>query len=184
MKKIKFSKKHYLSWVLLPYFCMAGLHCSAAENDENTSVTESTDEESYPWKGIIQHEATSGVVTLSDLQLNKSGRVIMVKPGERIEGEVLCTFNRKECSKFAFYRIIIGINGIGPQTSVYNGFCLLKEKSSESFSFSAPEKDGVYQIRFRLVDAFSENTAFEKWKDAQGEDPGAGTTIGVIIVKS
>ena len=138
--------------------------------------------ESYPWKGIIQDEATSGVVTLSDLTLNGQGRFAKVKPGTRINGEVKCTFDQNLCSKFSFYRIVIGIHEKGPFTSIYNGYCVLTGKSTEKFSFTAPSEGGIYQIRFRVSESYSEQEALNDWKDIKGIEPDSSTTIGVLVV--
>ncbi|MBI2743617.1 MAG: hypothetical protein HYX48_06845 [Chlamydiales bacterium] len=146
----------------------------------NARADESVD--SYPWKGLVEDEATSGVVTLSDLKLNGHSRVAIVKPGEEVQAEVQCSFDRAHCSKFSLYRIVIGIEGTGPLTSIYNSFCLLTERSHEKFVFKAPEKTGLYQLRFRVANTLYKKDALLTWTDKQGEEPGAGTTIGILIV--
>jgi hypothetical protein len=139
--------------------------------------------ESYPWKGIVQDEATSGVVTLSDLSLNGHGRITTVKAGEMVQGTVNCTFDRDLCDKLALYRIVIGIHEMGPLTTIYNGFCLLTGKSTEQFSFQAPATSGFYQIRFRVSESFEEKEALDDWKDRDGNEPSSSTVIGILVVK-
>lgn len=139
--------------------------------------------ESYPWKGIVQDAATSGVVTLSHLDLNGNGRVTKVPANQTIQGKVNCLFDRNLCDKLALYRVVIGIDGIGPLTTIYNGFCLLTGESTETFTFQAPSESGVYQIRFRVSESFSEQESLSDWKDRGGNEPGAGTTIGILIVE-
>jgi len=137
--------------------------------------------ESYPWKGLIQDEATSDVVTLSRLTLNGHSRVAVVKPGEQIQGEVKCAFDSKKCSKFALYHIVIGIHGEGPMTSIYNGMCLFARDSFKKFALTAPERQGVYQVRFKTVRSLFKKTAFKSWSE---EEPGTGSTIGILVVKA
>src|SRR5579872_1246374 len=79
----------------------------------------------YHWKGLIEDEASSGPVTLSHLQLNGHSRAVVVKPGQRIEGIVLCNLDREKCSSLSFYRVVLGIKGQGPQTTVGNELGIL-----------------------------------------------------------
>jgi hypothetical protein len=139
--------------------------------------------EHYSWKGIIEDTATSGPVTLKHLELNDHSRAVVVKPGERIEAEVKCNLDPDQCSIFGLYRIVVGIKGEGPQAVIGNEAGLVAGKTREQFVLIAPSKPGMYQIRFRPVDAVFKSTALNAWKDSEGNEPDAKTTIGVIIVK-
>ncbi len=137
----------------------------------------------YHWKGLIEDTATSGPATLRHLELNDNSRAIVVKPGEQIEAEVKCILDSKQCAKFDLYRIVVGIEGVGPQAVIGNELGLAAGTTREKFTLTAPNKPGMYQIRFRPVDAFFESTALHAWKDDQGNEPDGKTTIGIIIVK-
>jgi len=138
----------------------------------------------YSWKGIIEDKAISGPVTLKHLELNDYSRAIVVKPGEKIEAEVKCNIDSEQCSLWGLYRIVIGIKGEGPQTTIGNELGVIAGKSREKFTLIAPDKAGIYQVRFRPINACFKSKAFEGWKDDEGNEPDAKTTIGIIIVKS
>ena len=137
----------------------------------------------YHWKGILEDKATSGPATLKHLELNDHSRVVIVKPGEKIDAEVKCILDAKQCSSLGFYRIVVGIKGEGPQALIGNEAGLLAGKSREQFTLNAPDKAGMYQIRFRTVDTFFQSIALNAWKDDMGNEPDGTTTIGIIIVK-
>jgi hypothetical protein len=138
----------------------------------------------YTWKGIIQGSASSGPVTLSHLILNGHKRVALVKPGEIIDAEVTCEFDRKKISSFSVYRVLIGIKGSGPQISICNSLGMFAHKSVETFKLQAPIESGMYQIRFLTVEKYLESSALREWTNEKGEEPDAEATIGIIFVKS
>jgi hypothetical protein len=137
----------------------------------------------YHWKGLIQDKATSGPVTLKHLELNEHSRAVIVKPGETIEAEVKCNLDAEKCSVFSVYRIVVGLKGEGPQAVIGNESGLLPKKTIEKFTLTAPEKAGMYQIRFRSVDTLFKSTALKAWKDDNDNEPDGTTTIGIIFVK-
>ncbi len=138
----------------------------------------------YHWKGVIEAKTTSGQATLSHLKMNGHSRAVVVKPGEPINGEVHCSFERDQCSSICFYRVVLGINGEGAQTTIGNTLGAIAGKSKEHFVLIAPEKPGLYQLRFRTVEKFTETEALKAWVDDHGDEPSATTTIGFIYVKS
>ncbi len=137
----------------------------------------------YHWKGVLEDAATSGPVTLKHLELNDHSRAVVVKAGEKIDAEVKCILDPEQCSIFGLYRIVVGIKGEGPQAVIANESGLIARKSRESFTLIAPDKPGLYQIRFRPVDAYFQSTALHAWKDEAGNEPDGTTTIGIIVVK-
>lgn len=139
--------------------------------------------ENYPWKGILHDEVTSGAVTLKHVYFNDHPKVILTRPGERIEGYLHCNLDKDQCSSLALYRVVLGIKGEGAQTSIGNELGIVAGKSKESFTLTAPYKPGIYQVRFRLVDSYFEGKALDAWKDDKGQEPDASTTIGIIVVK-
>lgn len=134
----------------------------------------------YPWKGIIQERVSCGAITLSDLKMNGDHRVAVLYPGQWIEGRIRCALDPNKCSTFAGYQIMLGFPGIGPQTSFSKRFA---GETDETFNLMAPEDPGVYELRFRVVEQMTEFGLFEHWRDERGAEPGASTTIGVVIVK-
>ena len=140
--------------------------------------------EDYSWKGIIQKKATSDAVTLKHLHLNEHSVAVIVKPSEEVEGVIHCHLDKEKCAPFGLYRVVIGLKGLGAQTTIGNELGIAAGKSKESFILTAPKKPGIYEIRFRLVDSYLKDDALSAWVDDKGHEPDATTTIGLIIVKS
>lgn len=137
----------------------------------------------YHWKGILEDKATSGPITLKHLELNNHSRAVVVKPREEIDAKVKCILDPEQCSIFDLYKIVVGIQGEGPQAVIGNESGLIAGKSREKFTLKAPDKPGVYQIRFRPVNTYFQSTALHAWKDEAGKEPDGTTTIGLIVVK-
>jgi DNA-binding ferritin-like protein (Dps family) len=140
--------------------------------------------DNYKWKGMIQGKATSGPITLSNLRLNEHHRATAVLPGSLIGTDVSCFIDPDKASALTFYRVVIGFKGVGPQTTLCNCLGASCGTKFEEFQLEAPTKPGVYEIRFRTVEKLLEHDALNAWKDENGEEPDASTTIGVIVVKS
>lgn len=138
--------------------------------------------DNYHWKGLIQDEASSNAATLKHLQLNGHPKAVVVKPGERIEGVVLCTLDREKCTSLGLYRVLLGFKGQGAQTTIGNEFGIVAGESLEKFALIAPKQPGIYEIRFRLVEAYFESNALNYWTDDNGNEPDGTTTVGVVLV--
>lgn len=137
----------------------------------------------HTWGGIVSDPATSDVATLSDAKLNGHSHAVAVHPGDKISGTVKAVLNKDQCSSLAFYRVVLGFQGQGGQTTVCNYFGAVAGESQESFTLTAPAEPGLYQIRFRVVKAFTEAEALNNWVDADNNEPDASTTIGIVYVK-
>jgi hypothetical protein len=136
----------------------------------------------YPWKGIFETDATSGPVAVGHLKLNGHPKAIVVAPGQKIEAEAVYTFDPDKSTFFGHYEIVIGLKGEGPQV-VIGSEGLADGKTKEVFTLVAPERTGIYQIRFRPAKIIFKSSAFDTWQDADGNEPDATTTIGLIVVK-
>lgn len=135
----------------------------------------------YNWNQWIPDKVSYGPATLSNLTLGGYRKAIIVKPGQKIEGEVECALNRKDCSLLSIYRVVLGIKNKGGQTTVFNHFGLRAGKETDHFVLTAPQQKGIYQVGFRVVEAAREGTAIEAFEtdDSAMPEPAA---IGVIIV--
>lgn len=134
----------------------------------------------YDWEGLIPERAFYGPATLSHLKLNGNKRVAVVRPGEKITGEVVCNLNREDCSALKLYRVVLGFKDREGQTTVFNHFGLRAGKEKDQFVLTAPQQKGIYQLGFRVVEAALESTALDAWESSEGEDK--TPTIGLIIV--
>lgn len=132
------------------------------------------------------HEQTSsGPATVTDVKFNGHSLAAVVKPGERIEGKLKCSLNKDKIKDLKYHRLILGFKGEGAQTSIGSGVGYFADKESkENFVLIAPSTPGLYKVRFRPVESYTEEEALKKWKDNNGQEPGKETTIGLIYVKA
>jgi hypothetical protein len=127
----------------------------------------------------VTGKASYGPATLSNLKLGGLKKSIAIaKPGEHVDGEIVCAFDRSKCSALSLYRVVLGIKDVGGQTTVFNHFGLRAGKETDHFTLTAPKEKGVYQVGFRVVEAAREETALRSWDNAEGEP----VTIGLLIV--
>jgi hypothetical protein len=136
----------------------------------------------YNWSQWIPDRASYGPATLSDLKLGGGKKVVVAKPGQQIDGEVVCALDRKQCSALSLYRVVLGIKDLGGQTTVFNHFGLRGGKETDHFTLVAPKEKGVYQVGFRVVEAAREGTALQSWDDRDANGWGEPVAIGLIIV--
>ena len=208
MKRKERNSKRFLNWIsplVVTLCCVSGIQAHAENTDQTVkdfidhsaeALKKGVDKlgddfvkiqnylENYQWKGMIQDQATSGPETLSHLKLNNRGKIIAVRPGEIVHGKVVCSLNPDQADSLNVYRVVLGLHGEGPQTTIGTTLGAFNGSSTEQFSLTAPVKPGIYQIRFRTADNFLEGKAMDSWFDEKGKEPDASTTIGIIYVKS
>lgn len=131
----------------------------------------------------FSHNVSYGPATLSHLKLGSNGKpVAIVKPGETVEGEVECAFDRKQCSPLSLYRVVLGIKDRGGQTTVFNHFGLRAGHETDHFTLKAPREKGVYQVGFKVVEAAREGTAIQAWDNSNEYNEAEPAIIGLLIV--
>ncbi len=139
----------------------------------------------HDFKGVIKDYVSSGPATVFGVTLNGHKRAIVVKPGERIEGTLKYKLDTDRCKDIKYHRLLLGFKDVGPQTTVGVGIGFLADKENEgNFTLIAPQKPGVYQIRFRSVENYTETEAVKHWKDEHGNEPSLRKTVGIVVVKS
>jgi hypothetical protein len=136
----------------------------------------------YNWNQWIPDQAVYGPATLSNLKLSGGKKSVVARPGQQIEGEVVCNLDRKKCSALSLYRVVLGIKNQGGQTTVFNHFGLRAGKETDHFTLVAPKEKGVYEVGFRVVEAAREGTAIQSWDERDENGWGEPVVIGVIIV--
>jgi hypothetical protein len=142
----------------------------------------------YDWKGVIQEKATFGSATVTGMKFNGHHRAVVVKPGERIEGELKVVLDPNQIKDIKYHRLVIGFKDVGAQTAfgVGGGFGYLvsDKEHKEEFTLIAPAQPGLYQVRFRAVESLTETEALKKWTDDNGSQPDGTATIGFVWVKA
>lgn len=169
---------------------VAGSLQEATTAIENEIKQVGTNEEAIQ-KAIQKHKlqallppvSTYGPATLSHLKLGDTKMPFCIaKPGQVIDGEVVCALDRKQCFPLGFYRVVLGLSNKGGQTSIFNHFGLRSKKETDHFMLVAPVERGIYQVAFRVVEAARETTAINLWDEPAKEGWGEPAVIGLLFV--
>lgn len=172
MEFIKFTKSLLASTALaISIFTHGPLQAS--------SVTDYLKE--FPWIGLISDEITYGPITISNVSLDHSDKLVFANPGETLHGNLRYKLN-SEKDKLNLHHLIVGIEGVGAQDCVMHSFGLWDTKGKGKFTLTAPSESGVYEVRFLYNEGLTCSKAREAWNSGQ-KDPSAYATIGIIIVK-
>jgi hypothetical protein len=136
----------------------------------------------YNWNQLIPDHASYGPAVVSNLKLGGLKKAAVVKPGQLVEGEIVCSLNSKQCSPLSLYRVVLGIKNQGGQTTVFNHFGLRAGRETDRFSLVAPKERGVYEVGFLVVEAAREGTALQAWDELEKSGLRPPVPIGVLIV--
>jgi hypothetical protein len=134
----------------------------------------------------FHEQATVGPATVSDVTFNGNPMVTVVKPGERIEGQLKCSLDKDQLKSIKYHCLLIGFKGREQaETAVDIGRGIfIDQESQANFTLIAPSEPGFYKVRFRHIDGYIEHDVLNKWKDEKGAAPNSSSTIGLIYVRS
>ncbi len=133
----------------------------------------------------FQETTTVGSATVTNVTFNGHHLATIVKPSERIEGELKCILDKSKIQDMRYHRLIIGFKGQGAQTSVSNGVGYFADRESkDKFVLIAPSQPGLYKVRYRPVESYTEGEALKKWRDDKDREPNSDATIGLIYVRA
>ena len=135
---------------------------------------------SFPWVGLIADEVTYGPITIKDLSLGDSGRLVFAKPGEKIKGKLKYKIDVNKLTSWDVHHIILGLKDHEAQSCITHSFGVWDKEGKATFDLVAPMEKGLYEVRFDYQDAVLCNTAKEAWIHDQ---PSSNATIGVVIVE-
>lgn len=147
-----------------------------------TSTTERISEliSSCPWIGLIAEKVSYGPITVSKVDIDDSGKLVFCRPGELIEGTLRYRIDTDRLDSGHLHHIIVGLRGQNAQNCISHSFGIWDSKGSSSFSFYAPEEQGLYELCFDYEKCTLCSHAIEKWQD---NPPSHKTTIGIVIVE-
>lgn len=135
----------------------------------------------FPWIGLISDEITYGPITISNVNISHSDKLVFANRGETLHGNLRYKLNSDK-DKLNLHHLVIGIEGEEAQDCVMHSFGLWDTKGKGKFTLTAPSVPGVYEVRFLYDEGLSCSKAREAWNSGS-KDPSANATIGVIIVK-
>ncbi len=129
----------------------------------------------YDWKGAYHNATTFGPVSFSDVTVNGQTRAAAVQPGEKIAFTATVSIDQEKMKNLKLKKVLVGIKDARPEASFsISG----NPEQKETFTLTAPQEPGLYQIRYRPV--VSGN---DEWLDAEGNPPSFTHTIAMIWVK-
>lgn len=150
----------------------------------NNNQTQNTDDQNTTNNNLLIYPnsptVTYGQVALLGFNLNNSGNKIIVKPGEIIPATAMYLYYCPVCKDNSINQIIVGIAGEGAQACLYNGST--EGQGAANFTLTAPQKPGVYQVRFRYAQAYSCQEAVKYWWNVD-HAPTAQATVAIIMVQ-
>lgn len=140
--------------------------------------------------GVAQAEdryetASIEPLSVSRLNFNKQGNVVVARPGEKIFSTVNFSSQGDFVEPDSLYQIVIGYEGVGPKKCIFNelGYRFEGKEGILSFFCEAPETPGVYEVQSKISCAKSSAEALQSWWDLKEIDRDERASIGKIIVK-
>lgn len=135
---------------------------------------------SAPWIGLIADKVTYGPITIKDVNIGDAGKLLFVKPGELITGELKYKIDAEKLDSWYLHHIIVGLKNQDAQCCITHSFGMWDESGKASFAFHAPLEKGLYELRFDYQEAIFCATAINEWHYDQ---PSNNATIGIVIVE-
>ncbi|MCB1118589.1 MAG: hypothetical protein KDK65_01375 [Chlamydiia bacterium] len=144
-----------------------------------------------PGIGLIANEVNFEGINLKNLTFQKTkesgvGKVgdkyVITYPGMVHKVSVNYELDPEVLSNFDFHHFMYGLDTTGAQGCLLHSLGLTKRKGQTVFSIQAPEKPGIYQLRFCHTTGYG---VFEQVKDdwwKKGSET-AKTIMGIIVVK-
>ncbi|MBA3816452.1 MAG: hypothetical protein H0X29_08030 [Parachlamydiaceae bacterium] len=174
------------STFFLKLFAAAFLALSASPLLASITDNAKSDLNSYfekaPWLGLITDEITYGPVKISHVHLHDGDKVVFAAPGDELHGSLKYRIKSDDLATFHLNHLVIGIKGEGPQDCLTHNVGVWDSHGKTRFKLKAPEKAGIYEVRFLLTEGLTCSNARDTWEFGE-KVPGSNATIGVIIVE-
>lgn len=135
---------------------------------------------SCPWIGLIAKEVSYGPVTISKVNIEKSGKLVFCEPGETISGTVHYKVDAAKFESWNLHHIIVGLRDQDAQNCILHSLGVCDDKGRASFSFVAPQEKGIYELCFDYHRAMFCSKAIEEW---HAHSPSQKATIGIVVVE-
>lgn len=135
-----------------------------------------------PWIGLVADQITLGPIKISHVSIHDGDKIAFVSPGEILTGKLKYEVNSKDLDSLHLYHLTVGIKDQGAQDCVTHNLGVWSSKGRGHFTLKAPEKRGIYEVRFLFTEGLTCARAYDAW-DSSHEKPSAAATIGIIIVE-
>lgn len=117
-------------------------------------------------------------VSVTRLNLDAQGNVIIARPGERIYTTINYACDEQCIDPYSLNQIIIGYEDLGPQDCILNELGYRCHSGIVGFVLRVPKSAGTYNVQCCFVQAYSPAEAMKCWENAEV----VKKTVGQIIV--
>jgi hypothetical protein len=173
-------KRMHLLGMIISTFLLLNNTASADTPEPKKHFTEYLQE--CPWIGLVAKQITYGPITISNVTIHEGDRLVFVSPGEMLHGFLKYEVESKDLDSLHLYHLVIGIKNEGAQDCITHNLGIWDSKGTGHFTLKAPDKPGIYEVRFLFTEGLSCACAREAWNSGH-EKPSAAATIGIIIVE-
>ena len=165
---------------------LSGMLCAAAfsfpafanQNEPNTLGRYSKE---VPGIGLVADSVQFDGITISNFRFDDGKKYVFVKPGEKFRAHMHYVIDASHLKTLDRHHLIIGLHKDGPQTCVLHSLGIKNSEGDASVVLQAPDRRGVYQVRFAHTIGVTDEQAHKQWW--RGEGPSAKTIMGIVIVE-
>ena len=149
----------------------------------SSSIKEMIEEyvEDIPGIGLISDSINFNGITIRDFRFDNDKKYIFVKPEEEFSTHFKYAIDASQLETLHLHHFIIGLYKDGPQKCVLHTLGLINAEGDADIVLKAPEKEGVYQVRFCHSEGLTYDEARKAWED--GEGASSKTIVGIVVVK-
>lgn len=145
-----------------------------------------------PGIGLIANEINFEGIKLKNLSFDTNGnsdddvtvskKYVITYPGKKHTVTVDYKINNKVLETFDLHHFLFGLHKDGPQGCLLHSLGITERKGRVTFTVTAPDKPGVYQLRFCHCEGYG---SFEDVKDRWFDPSNAtsATIMGIVVVK-
>ena len=137
--------------------------------------------EEVPGIGLISDSIKFDGITISQFQFENDKKFIFVDPGQSFAARMHYEIDASALKTLHRHHLIIGLHDDGPQQCILHSYGIKDSEGDVCVTLEAPEKQGVYQVRFCHSIGLTDEEAQKAWW--RGDGPSAKTIVGIVVVK-
>jgi hypothetical protein len=164
--------RNFLSTLLC--LCCSSLPLLANENIDKYA-------EDIPGIGLILNTIKFDGITISNFYFENNKKFIFVEPNQDFSACMHYSIDASALKTLKRHHLIIGLYDAGPQQCILHAYGIKDSEGEVCATLKAPEKKGVYQVRFCHSIGLTDDEAQKAWW--RGEGPSAKTIVGIVVVK-
>lgn len=134
-----------------------------------------------PGIGLVVDEIKFDGIKINNFHFENDKKFIFVKPEQKLYAHFNYEVDASKLKAMHLKHLIIGLHDDGPQKCVLDTLGINDTNGKAKISLIAPEKPGVYQVRFSFSERLTKSQAMKDWW--KGEGPSAKTIVGIVVTK-